>query len=81
MQAKEPLTALDSVQNRMDDEIDLFELWTGLVEEKWTVFVSFTVVVLLAGAYAFMQPKNYEVSTAIKKPLPQNNNEFEISWH
>ncbi len=64
-------------QNNHDDEIDLFELWNGLVQEKWTIFLSFVVVVLLAAVYAFTatpvyQADSYLLPPPVEKVLPIN---------
>ncbi len=47
-----------------EDEIDLFELWTGLVEEKWTILLSVLIALVLAATYAFLGPKTYEVKVS-----------------
>ncbi|MPQ75475.1 Wzz/FepE/Etk N-terminal domain-containing protein [Hydrogenovibrio sp. JE_KL2] len=52
-----------------DDEIDLFELWNGLVEEKKTIFVSFLSGLILAVGYIFMksdEPILYQASATLQ---------------
>lgn len=63
--------------NGHDDEIDLFELWNGLVQEKWTIVLSFAVAVLFAAAYAFTATPVYQSDTYLLPPqtekvLPMN---------
>lgn len=52
-----------------EDEIDLFELWEGLVQEKLTIFYSFLAVVVIAVIYLLMAPKKYEVRAELSPPL------------
>ena len=54
-----------------NDEIDLFELWEGLVQEKLTIIVVTTVIVFMAALYAFSAPKTYEVTSTLLPALPQ----------
>ncbi len=63
--------------NINDDEIDLFELWNGLVAEKLTILVSFVIAVLLAIVYAFSvqpvyQSESYLLPPSAEKVLPMN---------
>jgi chain length determinant protein (polysaccharide antigen chain regulator) len=63
--------------NINDDEIDLFELWNGLVAEKLTIMASFIITVLLATVYAFnvtpvYQSESYLLPPAAEKVLPMN---------
>ncbi len=63
--------------NSNDDEIDLFELWNGLVEEKLTILLSFVVTILLATVYAFSvqpvyQSESYLLPPPTEKVLPMN---------
>lgn len=51
----------------MDDEIDLFELWEGLVAEKWTLVSAAVVAVVLAAVYAWTATPVYK-STAYFLP-------------
>ncbi|WP_019556935.1 LPS O-antigen chain length determinant protein WzzB [Thiomicrorhabdus arctica] len=65
------------VDNINNDEIDLFELWDGLVAEKLTILVSFVITVLLAAIYAFnvtpvYQSESYLLPPAAEKVLPMN---------
>ncbi len=65
------------VDNINNDEIDLFELWDGLMTEKLTIFVSFVVTILLAAIYAFnvtpvYQAESYILPPAEEKVLPMN---------
>jgi len=63
--------------NINDDEIDLFELWDGLLAEKLTILVTFVITVLLAAVYAFTvtpvyQAESYLLPPAAEKVLPMN---------
>jgi LPS O-antigen subunit length determinant protein (WzzB/FepE family) len=69
---KQPAPSVNEMPYSADDEIDLFELWNGLVEEKWTIVVSFVVVVALAAVYAFLGPKTYEVSMSFLPPYEKD---------
>ncbi len=51
-----------------EDEIDLFELWEGLVQEKLTVLYSFLVVVLAATIYVFTVTPVYQAKTYLLPP-------------
>ncbi len=74
MDSKLKTQAADSIN---DDEIDLFELWNGLVAEKLTILASFVVTVLLAIVYAFSvtpvyQSETYLLPPPAEKVLPMN---------
>lgn len=63
--------------NINDDEIDLFELWDGLVAEKWIILASFVTTVLFAAVYAFSvtpvyQSESYLLPPSAEKVLPMN---------
>lgn len=63
--------------NVNDDEIDLFELWNGLVAEKLTILAGFVITVLLATVYAFnvkpvYQSESYLLPPPMEKVLPMN---------
>ena len=55
-----------------EDEIDLFELWEGLVQEKLTVLYSFLVVVLAATIYVFTVTPVYQAKTYLLPPSIEN---------
>ncbi|MCF6254029.1 MAG: Wzz/FepE/Etk N-terminal domain-containing protein [Thiomicrorhabdus sp.] len=55
-------------QQDTNDEIDLFELWEGLVQEKFTILISFLVVIVLAAVYAFSVTPIYKASTFLLPP-------------
>lgn len=59
-------------RNPADDEIDLFELVEGLLAEKVTIISVFLIVFLLAGLYAFLSAKTYEVKAAFLPPLEKD---------
>lgn len=59
-------------QYTADDEIDLFELAEGLIAEKVTIISIFLIVTLLAGLYAFLSPKTYEVNASFLPPLKKD---------
>jgi uncharacterized protein involved in exopolysaccharide biosynthesis len=49
-----------------EDEIDLFELWNGLVAEKWLVFSLTMICVCAALIYVWKAPKLYEASATVQ---------------
>ncbi len=55
-----------------EDEIDLFELWQGLVEEKKAIFITAFTTVALAAAYAFFGGKTFETTSAYQAPLAKD---------
>jgi len=58
-------------QQDTNDEIDLFELWEGLVQEKFIILISFFVVVILAAVYAFFATPVYQSSVFVQPPKKQ----------
>jgi chain length determinant protein (polysaccharide antigen chain regulator) len=63
--------------NSNDDEIDLFELWQGLLDEKKVIMASFVAVVLVATIYAFSITPVYKAEAYLLPPtaeqvLPMN---------
>jgi len=52
----------------VEDEIDLFELWEGLVQERLTILTSFLAVIILAGVYAFSITPVHKASTLLLPP-------------
>lgn len=60
---------LDSVR---DDEIDLFDLWDDIVEEKIWVFIGFFACVLLAALYLFKATEIFETQVVLK-PVSANS--------
>lgn len=63
---KQPVPSVNEVYYSTDDEIDLFELWNGLMEEKKTVFVSFVVVFVLAVVYLLFTKPQYQASAKLQ---------------
>lgn len=59
-------------QDFQDDEIDLFELWNQLVEEKLTIFLTTAILVVLGGTFAYLSPKTYEVEASFLPAFEQN---------
>ncbi len=49
-----------------DDEIDLFDLWDDIVEEKIWVFIGFFACVLLAALYLFRATEIFETQVVLK---------------
>jgi chain length determinant protein (polysaccharide antigen chain regulator) len=49
-----------------DDEIDLFDLWDDIVEEKLWVFIGFFACVLLAALYLFRATEIFQTQVVIK---------------
>lgn len=56
----------------INPQIDLFDVWNGLVEERLTIFIATMLVVLLAGFYAFLGPKTYEAKASFLPPLDKD---------
>ena len=54
------------IQN--DDEINLFELWQGLVKQKNTIFSITAIVTLIAILYAFLATPIYKAETVFLPP-------------
>ncbi|MDT8453529.1 MAG: Wzz/FepE/Etk N-terminal domain-containing protein, partial [Gammaproteobacteria bacterium] len=52
-----------------DDEIDLFELWNGLVQEKWTIVSVVLISLVLSVAYLILGSKTYQVETSYLPPF------------
>lgn len=52
--------------SRYDDEIDLFELWDGLVHEKWLIIVITIFSLLLATGYILLKDNVYEASVKVQ---------------
>ena len=69
---KHSMPAQDDMRYAADDEIDLFELWNGLVEEKWTVFISFIAVVVVAAVYAFSVTPVYKATSYLLPPTQED---------
>ena len=61
-----------------DDEIDLFELWEGLVAEKKTFWIVLLGVVFLGAALAFYKPSVYQASAELSPPETRNIVELNI---
>ncbi len=51
-----------------EDEIDLFELWEGLVQEKLTILYSFLAVVFAAVIYILVSTPVYQAKTYLLPP-------------
>ncbi|WP_373020533.1 LPS O-antigen chain length determinant protein WzzB [Thiomicrorhabdus sp.] len=58
------------------DEIDLFELWNGLVQERWFILASAIIVTLLAGAYAFWATPIYQSKAYFLPPSVEDVQEM-----
>ncbi|QAB15776.1 LPS O-antigen chain length determinant protein WzzB [Hydrogenovibrio thermophilus] len=58
----------ESARYAGEDEIDLFELWNGLVEEKKLILVSFIAVIAIATVYAFWVKPTYQSSAYFLPP-------------
>ncbi|WP_127470632.1 LPS O-antigen chain length determinant protein WzzB [Thiomicrorhabdus aquaedulcis] len=64
-----------------DDEIDLFELWQGLVQEKWTIVASIIIVMVLAAGYAFSVKPAFKSTAYLLPPeleLVQELNRLDV---
>lgn len=70
--AKHPAQALNEDYYQADDEIDLFELWNGLVAEKKTIIGITLAFISLGAVWAFLGPKTYEVSMAFLPPMEKD---------
>ncbi|WP_028486031.1 LPS O-antigen chain length determinant protein WzzB [Thiomicrorhabdus chilensis] len=67
---------MQSGQSFENDEIDLFELWNGLVQEKWTIVLSFVAAVILAGLYAFTATPVYKSTAYFLPPTVEDVQEM-----
>ncbi|QBZ83700.1 lipopolysaccharide biosynthesis protein [Hydrogenovibrio crunogenus] len=65
---KQPVRPHFEEKASMEDEIDLFELWNGLVEEKLTVFLFFLIVIALGAIYAFSVTPVYKSEAYLLPP-------------
>ena len=65
------LQTVNNNQNSLEDEIDLFELWDGLVQEKVTILLSFCAAVIIAVIYVFSVTPVYKASSYLLPPLPE----------
>lgn len=63
---KQPVRPHFEENASMDDEIDLFELWNGLVEEKMTILFSFLAVMFIALVYLFLAKPQYAASVVLQ---------------
>jgi len=52
--------------SQYEDEIDLFELWNGLVEEKMTILVSLFASIFIAAIYVFLSDDIYQASAKVQ---------------
>ena len=66
MEAKTGSNELNTLTKVADDEIDLFELWAGLLEEKWVVFFSTLTVLIIAATYAFTAKPVFQASAVLQ---------------
>lgn len=60
-------TGTENIQDPNNDEIDLFDLWNGLMEQKWLILAVTFASILMAAAYAFLVTPTYK-STAYFLP-------------
>lgn len=67
---------MQSSQSFENDEIDLFELWNGLVQEKWLIVLSFVAAVILAGLYAFTATPVYKSTAYFLPPTVEDVQEM-----
>lgn len=58
--------------SQYDDEIDLFELWDGLVQEKWLIFIILTITLLGAGFYLLIAKPVYKSEIYFLPPLEKD---------
>jgi LPS O-antigen subunit length determinant protein (WzzB/FepE family) len=56
-------------QQYANDEIDLFELFENIWNQKWLIVVVTTVAVVLGGAFAFLSTPTYQASAQLQAPL------------
>ena len=61
-----------SVESNRDDEIDLFDLWDDILQEKLWLLLGFLGCVGLAIAYLLMATPVYETKVVVK-PVSANN--------
>lgn len=65
LEEKNTLNAL-AVDSVRDDEIDLFDLWDDIVEEKLWVFIGFFACVVLASIYLLKATEIFQTQVVIK---------------
>ncbi len=58
----------EDVRYAEEDEIDLFELWNGLIEERKAILASLVAVVVIAAAYVFSVTPTYQSSAYFLPP-------------
>ncbi|MDG6777390.1 Wzz/FepE/Etk N-terminal domain-containing protein [Thiomicrorhabdus sp. zzn3] len=68
--------SLPASNNTYNDEIDLFELWNGILQEKWTVIISFLAATLLALLYAFTATPVYKATAYFLPPSVEDVQEM-----
>ncbi|GKT11830.1 MAG: chain length determinant protein [Thiomicrorhabdus sp.] len=59
---------LQNDRNIADDEIDLYELWQGLWQDKLIILVTSVMVVVIAAVYAYSATPVYKASTYLLPP-------------
>ncbi|MEA1990358.1 MAG: Wzz/FepE/Etk N-terminal domain-containing protein [Pseudomonadota bacterium] len=67
---------MENVQDINSDEIDLFELWNGLMEQKWLIIVVTFASVVMAAAYAFMVTPTYKSTVYFLPPTVEDVQEM-----
>lgn len=66
------------INNIQDDEIDLFELWQGLVDQKWLIGLVSLSVLILGFIYVQVTPKVYKIEASMVAPLPSDINSLKF---
>ncbi|MEA3404306.1 MAG: Wzz/FepE/Etk N-terminal domain-containing protein [Pseudomonadota bacterium] len=59
-----------------NDEIDLFELWSGLVKQKWLIISVAVISVMLAAAYPFLVTPSYKSTAYLLPPTVEDIQEM-----
>jgi len=71
MNQNDVLQTVNNNQNSLEDEIDLFELWNALIQEKLTILLSFCTAAFIAAFYIFSVTPVYKASSYLLPPLPE----------
>lgn len=74
----EPVTG-DSSRPYMDDEIDLFELWANIWNQRVLVIIITAVITILGTGYAFLTTPIYKSETYLLPPLSRELQALQIN--
>ncbi len=60
------------VPQRYSDEIDLYELWQGLMRQKWVIVVTTALFLIVAVAACYLIPETYRANAYFLPPLKKD---------